>query len=421
MTNRIKGIDPVYCGNLTFNTEEREYLRRLSRSRHPFYRDLCRDYLDEGKEKKRNWRLILELIGPLAADRNENVSGQSLILLERFSRELSPERAWPIVLRLCSSPDSDFRSYAAIVCLEDSVDVHFDFYFPLIKKEVEGGNKNLVDALSYCYFTHYTQDQVKKFDELFTQYLNKERLAEWNKNLLLFRGIKKGRKRRKSDCDWHQPVPGVNRLLGREPIAFWQHKVELNPIEKAYLKRLANSRSFKDKKLCLGFIKMFTNARRNGSTIARLLDTLLSDKDPEISGSAIGLLEDFFEWGFRSQTWKLVVKYGSSPKRITRELIALGPMRTLLETFYDKSFPKAAKEVKKGNDLFLDMLTRCWFFAAYQYQLDALEVLITPRLKRGALHRWRANLKVFRHYQHEGTGGEGRRIWREFLDRTQAD
>jgi hypothetical protein len=413
MANRIKGIDPIYFWGITFNTEERKYLRQLARSRHPFYRDLCRDYLDAGKEKKRNWKLILELIGALAADRNENVSGQSLILVERFSQELSPEKAWPIVLRLCSSPDSDFRSYAAIVLLEHSVDVHFDFYFPLIKKEVEGGNRNLMDALSYCYFTHYTQDQVQHFDELFSQHLNKERLAEWKNNLPYYLGIRKRRKGRKPDCKWHQPVPGVDRLLGREPIAFWQHTVELNRIEKEYLRRLADSPSYEDKRLCLGFIEKLMD-EKNGSTIARLLDTLLSDKDPEISGSAILLLVPFHMCGFREEAWKLIVKYGSSPNQITRELIALGPLSDRLHGFR-KAFPKVAKEVKKRNELFLDTLTRCRLFAFYETELNALEALITSRLKGHSLRRWRARLKLFRSCQHEGDGSERHKRLHEFL------
>ncbi len=51
MTNRIKGIDPFYCGNPSFNTEERTYLRRPATSRHPFFRDLCLDYVDSGIDR----------------------------------------------------------------------------------------------------------------------------------------------------------------------------------------------------------------------------------------------------------------------------------------------------------------------------------------------------------------------------------
>lgn len=395
MTNRIKGLDPIYfLQGITFNTEEREYLRQLARSRHPFYRDLCRDYLDVGKDKKRNWKLILELVGPLAADKNENVSGQSLILLERFSQELSPELAWPIVLKLCSSPDSDFRSYAAIVLLEDSVDQHFDFYFPRIKEEVEKGNRNLVDALSHCYFTHYTQDQVQQFDELFTQYLDKERLAEWKKDLPFYLGIRKHMRGKKTDLSWLQPAPGVNRLVGRDPDDFYHHRIELNQIEKEYLNHLAKSSLFVEKKLCLGFTEVFMKGPKNRSLITQLLDMLMSDKDPEVSGSAIMLLVYFHNWGHQKKTWKLVVKYGSSPSRITRELIALGPLESLFMN-HEKTLAQVAQEVEKGNRLLLDTLTRCWFFAPRKRDLDAVDTFFSAWLKGAALRRWKAWVKRY--------------------------
>lgn len=411
--NRLKGVVPDYCWKIVWNEEERLYLEKLVRSRRPFDRYLCLNYVGAGIYSAKNRRLVIDLLEVLVADCEDDIHGQARIELTQLLQERPSRSVWPIIIKHCSSLDQEYRRYFAISVLESPFRDHFNFYFPRIRKLAEAGNTTIVDALSACYFFDLTLEQLDALDALFDRYLGPERLDEWKKNLPLFRGEKKERK--ELDCSWHAPAPGENRLVGQQPLDFWRHHVVLNTKEKAYLQSLANSSRSKDRLLCLAFLEMFVTVRKNASFVLRIVDQLIPERNPRVRWNSIKRLKDYLERVDRKKGWRIVLKYASSPNHDIREQITWICLQWLFDTYPEEFLGPAKREAERGNHIFVQTLSECWFLFGYKEDLDALDSLFAHHLDQGRLRIWNEKLKVCQKYQRIECGDQRRHPLRDRL------
>lgn len=62
-----------------------------------------------------------------------------------------PQDVWSIVKKYGSIDNPDLRTAVATCILEHLLQHHFDDYFPLLEKEIEGGNLLLGETFSECW------------------------------------------------------------------------------------------------------------------------------------------------------------------------------------------------------------------------------------------------------------------------------
>ena len=137
-------------------------IRRLKESKKSHDKLLClflmRRRIAEGDPAS----TYLSLAKPLIRDSDSNCRWQAAIVVGE-SIATHPDAVWQVVLECGEPRDADMRSAIACVLLEHLLESDFDRYFSLLREEVTGGQRWLLDVLSMCHvFGADAEDHKKK-------------------------------------------------------------------------------------------------------------------------------------------------------------------------------------------------------------------------------------------------------------------
>ncbi len=190
--NRIESREPddYFCG-IRFTKAERESLRQLSTSRKVADRRKCVAWIEPGMRMEANVKFNIELLARLASDRRPQETLREMRqLLESIGKseadqeswrgtigmqalswlgelaEKWPREAWPAIERLAHSRSHQIRELLPAFVLEHFLGAHYEQYFPLIKEQVEGGDKAWLELLNGCYRIDRMECCEAEIDEL---------------------------------------------------------------------------------------------------------------------------------------------------------------------------------------------------------------------------------------------------------------
>ncbi len=192
MHNRIESREPddYFCG-IRFTKAERESLRQLCASGKVGNRRRCVAWIEAGMRMEANVKFNIELLARLASDRRPletlrevrqllesigeteadteswrgTIGMRSLHLLDELA-EKWPREAWPAIERLAHSRSHQIRELLPAFVLEHFLGAHYEQYFPLIKEQVEGGDKAWLELLNGCYRIDKMECCEAEIDEL---------------------------------------------------------------------------------------------------------------------------------------------------------------------------------------------------------------------------------------------------------------
>ena len=139
-----------------------EEIRRLSESKKSYEKllslFLMRRRIAEGDPAS----AYLCLAKPLIRDSDSNCRWQAAIVVGE-SIATDPGAVWQVVLECGEPKDADMRSAIACVLLEHLLESDFDRYFSLLREEVTGGQRWLLNVLNMCWlFGEAAEDHKKR-------------------------------------------------------------------------------------------------------------------------------------------------------------------------------------------------------------------------------------------------------------------
>lgn len=424
--NRFEGVHPDFTGyDLVLTPKKKRYLQSLADSKSVLDRRLCLEYLANHDEVKSNARFVLGIWDQLIHDSDFGVSIWALIQVRNFviqklciqmyntdskfnfrkldETELKQKlgqydtwdpvaQAWPMIVALCSTSNDTVRARAASLLLTPLLNGHINQYFLKAMRLIESGDKRFLASMSRCRFRiqDIGVENFEKVEGFISQRLKGEKLRGWKTRC---NSEREGTETIPDASPKAPPKLGRNRLFGREA---WEvrHVVQLNREERDYLISLSTSRRKKDRMMSLELFDHPRRYERNKSLFHLVFDRLLTDNSIEIrSYAAFALMAAGGETG---QSFKLILKHGSSNSPATQRMIAIGPLREFVHWNQGEGLEKVCNAVERGNEHFARTVSQMLLWNMEAEWFDRLDSVLGKHLDRREFNQWRKRCRLFR-------------------------